>query len=90
MSFSPWTSNLAHRKTLSLSPALRRLLRFMPTSLDNGQRAPRRLLTDVVRRLVAALKRLTRAGYHRAVAARGEPTTASTTATSSPRPLISS
>jgi hypothetical protein len=29
----------------------------MPSVLDNGHRSPRRLLRDVVRRLVAALKR---------------------------------
>jgi hypothetical protein len=29
----------------------------MPMALDNGQRLPRKLLSDVVRRLVAALKR---------------------------------
>jgi hypothetical protein len=29
----------------------------MPTALDNGQRSPKRLLADVVRRLILALKR---------------------------------
>jgi hypothetical protein len=29
----------------------------MPTSLDDGQRSPKKLLADVVRKLVAALKR---------------------------------
>jgi hypothetical protein len=30
---------------------------LMPTSLDNGQRSPRKLLAAVVRRLIAAVKR---------------------------------